>query len=139
MKRSPMTYKISTCSVTRIKAVKELRCQTVRVDPPDRWPKRLEESSNRIETTPGFMKTGVVYRDSQPRSGVLFHYRNNRSLAHDNVLLNREESLLIFNHVTTAFWSIWALEQSIAKKEAPTIGQANARFQLRLARSCGFR
>lgn len=44
--------------------------------------------------------------------------RNNRSLAHDNVLLNREESLLIFNHITTAIRFIWALEQSIAKKEA---------------------
>lgn len=44
--------------------------------------------------------------------------RNNRSLAHDNMLLNREESLLIFNHVTTAIRFIWALEQSIAMKEA---------------------
>jgi len=44
--------------------------------------------------------------------------RNNRSLAHDNVVLNREESLLIFNHVTTAIRFIWTLEQSIAKKEA---------------------
>jgi hypothetical protein len=46
--------------------------------------------------------------------------RNNRSLAHDNVLLNREESLLIFNHVTTAIRFIWALEQSIGRKEAAT-------------------
>jgi Abortive infection C-terminus len=46
--------------------------------------------------------------------------RNNRSLAHDNVLLNREESLLIFNHVTTAIQFIWTLEQSISKKEAAT-------------------
>jgi hypothetical protein len=44
--------------------------------------------------------------------------RNNRSLAHDNVLLNREESLLIFNHVTTAIRFVWALEKSIASKEA---------------------
>lgn len=46
--------------------------------------------------------------------------RNNRSLAHDNVLLNREESLLIFNHVTTAIRFVWALERSIANKEAAT-------------------
>jgi len=46
--------------------------------------------------------------------------RNNRSLAHDNVLLNREESLLIFNHVTTAIRFVWMLEQSISKKEAAT-------------------
>ncbi len=44
--------------------------------------------------------------------------RNNRSLAHDNLLLNREESLLIFNHVTTAVRFVWALEKSIANKEA---------------------
>ena len=46
--------------------------------------------------------------------------RNNRSLAHDNVLLNREESLLIFNHVTTAIRFVWTLEQTISKKEAAT-------------------
>ena len=44
--------------------------------------------------------------------------RNNRSLAHDNVLLNHQESLLIFNHVMTAIRFIWALEQSIAKEAA---------------------
>jgi hypothetical protein len=47
--------------------------------------------------------------------------RNNRSLAHDNALLNHEESLLIFNHVTTAIRFIWALEQSVAMKEAATM------------------
>jgi hypothetical protein len=35
------------------------------------------------------------------------------------VFLNREESLHIFNQVTTAIRFTWALEQSIAKKEAP--------------------
>ncbi len=39
--------------------------------------------------------------------------RNNRSLAHDNQLLNRNESLLILNHVTTTIRFIWALENSI--------------------------
>ncbi len=47
--------------------------------------------------------------------------RNNRSLAHDNVLLNREESLLIFNHVTTSIRFIWAVEQSIPGHPAPTV------------------
>lgn len=52
--------------------------------------------------------------------------RNNRSLAHDNSLLNREESLLIFNHVTTAIRFIWTLEQAIAKKEfAAKVGLSN--------------
>lgn len=40
--------------------------------------------------------------------------RNNQSLAHDNPVLNRNESLLIFNHVTSATRFVWALEQSIA-------------------------
>lgn len=44
--------------------------------------------------------------------------RNNQSLAHDNPVLNRSESLLIFNHVTSAIRFVWALEQSIAEKAA---------------------
>lgn len=46
--------------------------------------------------------------------------RNNRSLAHDNELLNEAESLLIFNNVTSAIRFVWALEQSIAKPQQPT-------------------
>ena len=30
------------------------------------------------------------------------HVRNNQSLAHDNVLLNYDEALLIFNHVSAS-------------------------------------
>jgi hypothetical protein len=44
--------------------------------------------------------------------------RNNQSLAHDNPVLNRNESLLIFNHVTSAIRFVWALEQSIGEKAA---------------------
>lgn len=39
--------------------------------------------------------------------------RNNKSLAHDNKVLNRNESLLILNHVTSAIRFVWTLEQSI--------------------------
>lgn len=42
--------------------------------------------------------------------------RNNKSLAHDNPVLNRNESLLILNHVTSAIRFIWALEQDSASK-----------------------
>jgi hypothetical protein len=45
--------------------------------------------------------------------------RNERSLAHDNPVLNRNESLLIFNHVTSAIRFVWTLEQSISR---PTDG-----------------
>jgi Abortive infection C-terminus len=41
--------------------------------------------------------------------------RNNRSLAHDNEILNQNESMLIFNNVTSAIRFLWALEQSIQK------------------------
>jgi hypothetical protein len=43
--------------------------------------------------------------------------RNNKSLAHDNPVLNRNESLLIFQHVTSAIRFVWTLEQSIPKPE----------------------
>ncbi len=45
--------------------------------------------------------------------------RNNKSLAHDNPVLNRNESLLILQHVTTAIKFVWTLDQSIRepKKE----------------------
>lgn len=41
--------------------------------------------------------------------------RNNQSLAHDNEVLNQNESLLIFNNVTSAIRFVWALEQLIQK------------------------
>ena len=37
--------------------------------------------------------------------------RNNRSLAHDNPVLNRNESLLIFQHVTNIIRFIWTIDQ----------------------------
>lgn len=44
--------------------------------------------------------------------------RNNQSLAHDNRMLNYEESLLIFNHVSGAIKFIDSLER---KSERPTL------------------
>jgi hypothetical protein len=38
--------------------------------------------------------------------------RNNKSLAHDNPVLNYGESLLIFNNVTSSIRFVWALEAS---------------------------
>jgi hypothetical protein len=43
--------------------------------------------------------------------------RNNKSLAHDNEILNEAESLLIFNNVTSSIRFLWALEQSIARPQ----------------------
>lgn len=44
--------------------------------------------------------------------------RNNKSLAHDNPILNYEESLLIFNHVAASVRFIKALESKIRTKAA---------------------
>ena len=42
--------------------------------------------------------------------------RNNKSLAHDNPILNYEESLLIFNHVAASVRFIKSLEAKIKAK-----------------------
>jgi hypothetical protein len=44
--------------------------------------------------------------------------RNNKSLAHDNPILNYEESLLIFNHVAASIRFIRSLETKIKAKTA---------------------
>jgi len=46
------------------------------------------------------------------------HIRNDRSLAHDNPVLNYNESLLIFSHVASSIRFIQALEDSTNGKEA---------------------
>ena len=46
--------------------------------------------------------------------------RNNKSLAHDNPILNYEESLLIFNHVAASIRFIKSLEAKIKAKAAAT-------------------
>lgn len=51
--------------------------------------------------------------------------RNNKSLAHDNPILNYEESLLIFNHVASSIRFIKSLEAR-TKHVAPS--QSNAAF-----------
>lgn len=45
--------------------------------------------------------------------------RNNMSFDHDNPVLNRNESLLIFQHVTSAIRLVWTLKQSIPDAQAP--------------------
>lgn len=49
--------------------------------------------------------------------------RNNRSLAHDNAILNYEESLLIFNHIAATIRFIKSLEERIkTKSPLKTVG-----------------
>lgn len=50
--------------------------------------------------------------------------RNERSLAHDNPMLNYEESLLIFNHVTATIRFVKAVEEKLARAAAPVAEKA---------------
>jgi len=56
--------------------------------------------------------TELILRSSISTLEAFNEVRNQRSLAHDNQVLNRNESLLIFNHVTSAIRFVWSLEQS---------------------------
>ena len=47
--------------------------------------------------------------------------RNNKSLAHDNPILNYEESLLIFNHVASSIRFIKSLETQIKHRLRPIV------------------
>lgn len=44
------------------------------------------------------------------------HVRNNQSFAHDNTLLNYEESLLIYNHICASIRFIQSIEASLDKE-----------------------
>ncbi|MFN9708053.1 MAG: abortive infection family protein, partial [Burkholderiales bacterium] len=52
--------------------------------------------------------------------------RNHKSLAHDNPILNYEESLLIFNHVAASIRFIKSLEAKIKAKAAMAKAVADA-------------
>ncbi|HKO46872.1 MAG TPA: abortive infection family protein [Polyangiaceae bacterium] len=55
--------------------------------------------------------------------------RNNQSLAHDNSLLNHEEAMLIFNHVTSALRFLRDLEHRVQRRKkaaADRVAQAAA-------------
>tara|TARA_R110002049_G_scaffold85790_5_gene218159 strand:- start:124 stop:954 length:831 start_codon:yes stop_codon:yes gene_type:complete len=47
--------------------------------------------------------------------------RNNKSLAHDNKILNYEESILIFNNVTNSLKLIESIEQKIEQNNEPDL------------------
>ena len=49
------------------------------------------------------------------------HVRNEQSLAHDNPVLNYEESRLIFNNVTSLIRFLQSLEAEIRKKKPPDV------------------
>lgn len=63
------------------------------------------------EMTERILKTSISTLES------FNHVRNNQSFAHDNPILNYDESLLIFNHVCASIRFIQSIEQTIASPE----------------------
>lgn len=67
----------------------------------------------------GHLESAMTERILKSSISVLESFndvRNNKSLAHDNPILNYEESLLIFNHVAASIRFIKALEVKIKEK-----------------------
>jgi hypothetical protein len=64
------------------------------------------------EMTERILKSSISIRDA------FNDVRNNRSLAHDNPVLNYSECLLIFNNVTSSIRFVWALEASMCQPVA---------------------
>ena len=67
----------------------------------------------------GHLETTMTERILKSSISVLETFndvRNNKSLAHDNPILNYEESLLIFNHVAASIRFIRSLETKIKTK-----------------------
>lgn len=53
--------------------------------------------------------------------------RNNRSLAHDNVLLNHNEAILIFHHVINSLRFVKELEEKLRRREADDVGAGGSK------------
>jgi hypothetical protein len=69
----------------------------------------------------GYLESAMTERILKSSISVLEAFndvRNNKSLAHDNPILNYEESLLIFNHVASSIRFIKALEVNIKEKSS---------------------
>ena len=80
--------------------------------------KQLKKSGSiESEMTERILKSSISILDA------FNHVRNERSLAHDNPVLNYNESLLIFNHVASAIRFISALEESATAdgRRAPVV------------------
>lgn len=87
--------------VTRAKALHSLFGEYV---------KRLREDGHlESEMTARILKSSISVLEA------FSDVRNNQSLAHDNPILNYEESLLIFNHVASSVRFIRSLESRITK------------------------
>jgi hypothetical protein len=76
----------------------------------------------------GHLQSGMTERILKSSISTLEsfnHVRNEQSLAHDNEVLNYEESLLIFNHVTATIRFLQSIEDQLNKKQPADEDQAN--------------
>jgi Abortive infection C-terminus len=76
--------------------------------------KRLRDDGHlESEMTARILKSAISVLDA------FNDVRNNQSLAHDNPILNYDESLLIFNHVASSVRFIRALEDRLKRQRQP--------------------
>lgn len=94
---------------------------------PVRWALRRLYIHYASTVLAGLVLTERILKSSISVLEAFNDVRNNKSLAHDNPILNYEESLLIFNHVAASIRFIKALETKI-KAQAKVTEQQAARF-----------
>ncbi|MGC9198202.1 MAG: abortive infection family protein [Acidobacteriaceae bacterium] len=119
--------RLHTLTVKFVREVSKRRGMTVNRDESlnaafGRYVKKLQELKL-IESR----MTEIILKSSISVLDAFNDVRNNRSLAHDNTLLNREESILIINHMMALMKFIWAHEQSLAKNAAARLDQEGQR------------
>ena len=109
--------RLHTFVIKYVRTLCEERGIEVRKDKPlhstyGEYVKRLREAEH-IETamTERILKSSISVLES------FNDVRNNKSLAHDNPILNYEESLLIFNHVASSIRFIKSIEAEIKRKQ----------------------
>ena len=103
--------RLHTFTVKFVRTLCERRGLTVQKDKPlqslfGEYVKKLREAGA-IESK----MTDRILRTSISTLDAFNHVRNNQSLAHDNPVLNYEESLLIFNHVASTVRFLRDLEE----------------------------
>jgi len=67
----------------------------------------------------GFIESDITLRILRSTISILEalnHVRNERSLAHDNDLLDHDESVLVFSHVSSVVWFLDAVEGRIDRE-----------------------
>jgi hypothetical protein len=77
----------------------------------------------------GLIESAMTERILKSSIGTLEAFndvRNNQSLAHDNTILNYEESLLIFNHVTSLVRFLCTLETRIKGRQQAGVKEPEA-------------